>query len=191
MQLELCKTSDFIQCEYGINLTNLLRYIQKNKIDQKDEIKSFKKMFEMQKLTEQKNRLKKTTPSKDIIVRMIEEAKSCGAPQIKKDGCLTFDYFLETSKIVFKYHQEMTKDGFEESIVKRRELLKEGKTEEFTQLVLETSNWETECRLTISGRLYNFLKVPKPAQEKSYKKYLMDFEKRKAYETEMESLKAD
>ena len=86
----------------------------------------------MQKMTEQKNRLKKTTPSKDIIVRMIDEAKTIGEPQIKKDGCMTFDYFLETSKIVFKYHQEMTKEGFEESIIKRRELLKEGKTEEFT-----------------------------------------------------------
>ena len=45
-QIEVCKTSDFLMTEFGINLTNLLRYVQKNKIEQKDEIKSFRKLYD-------------------------------------------------------------------------------------------------------------------------------------------------
>lgn len=55
--------------------------------------------------------------------------------------------------------------------------------------MLETTNWETECRTNISNKLYQTLKVSKDAQEKSYQSYLMDYEKRATYEAEMEEVK--
>ena len=74
-QIEVCKTSDFLMNEFGINLTNLLRYVQKNKIEQKDEIKSFRKLYDAQKASETKARAAKATPSAEIVADMLEEAK--------------------------------------------------------------------------------------------------------------------
>ena len=74
-QIDICRTSDFLITEYGINLNNLLRYVQKNKIDQKDEIKSFRKLCDAQKASETKARAAKAMPSAEIVADMLEEAK--------------------------------------------------------------------------------------------------------------------
>lgn len=55
----------------------------------------------------------------------MEEGKALGKPEIKSDGTMTFDYFLESSKIIFKYTLEQTKDGLAEMAAKRREAIKE------------------------------------------------------------------
>ena len=74
-QIDICRTSDFLITEYGINLNNLLRYVQKNKIDQKDEIKSFRKLCDAQKASETKARAAKAIPSAELVRDMLEEAK--------------------------------------------------------------------------------------------------------------------
>ena len=102
---------------------------------------------------------------------------------------MTFEFFLQTSKIVTKYVHEMTKDGLADSVNKRRQLLKEDKMKEYTDLVVEMINWETACRQTISEKLYTSLKVTKEQCGKSYKLYLMDFEKRTTYEEEMDTVR--
>jgi len=55
---------------------------------------------------------------------------------------MTFDYFLETSKIVQKYVFNQTKEGLAEHAIKRRAAIKEGNDELFQKLVLQTANWE-------------------------------------------------
>ena len=47
---------------------------------------------------------------------MLEEAKALGSAQIKQDGKMTFDFFLQTSKIINKYTHAMTKDSLAESV---------------------------------------------------------------------------
>ena len=49
---------------------------------------------------------------------------------------MTFDYFLQTSKIVTKYTYMQTKQGLEEHAVKRREAIKNKDEESFQKLVL-------------------------------------------------------
>jgi len=44
---------------------------------------------------------------------------------------MTFDYFLETSKLVVKYTVMQTKDGLKEHSVARRAAIAEGKDELF------------------------------------------------------------
>lgn len=61
--------------------------------------------------------------------------------------------------------------------------------EEYSQLVIQTTNWETECKDNLSNKLFQTLKVTKQAQDKSYQNYLMDFDKRTQYEQEMEEVK--
>lgn len=55
---------------------------------------------------------------------------------------MTFDYFLQTSKLVIKYTYLQTKEGLEAHAVKRRAAIKNQDEETFQKLVLETANWE-------------------------------------------------
>ena len=93
-QVEMSKTSDSMVVEYGFTLIDLLKAVQKQKLEENEQIKSFKKMFEMQKQSEARARAVRATPSTDLIMRMLDEAKALGSAQIKQDGKMTFDYFL-------------------------------------------------------------------------------------------------
>lgn len=44
---------------------------------------------------------------------------------------MTFDYFLQTSKIVVKFTHRMTKEGLAAHAVERRAAIKENKEDEF------------------------------------------------------------
>ena len=46
-QVELNKTSDSMKVDFGFSLMELQRAVQKFKIEENEQIKSFKKMFEM------------------------------------------------------------------------------------------------------------------------------------------------
>ena len=95
---------------------------------------------------------------------------------------MTFDYFIQVSKVILKYKEQINADELEASVAERRELLKAEKYEEFNKLAIELSNWETQVTSNIEARLYSTLKVQKTVVEK----YLMDFEKRTQYEIEIE-----
>ena len=45
--VEMSKTSDSMKVEYGFTLVDLLKTVQKLKLEENEQIKSFKKMFEM------------------------------------------------------------------------------------------------------------------------------------------------
>ena len=102
---------------------------------------------------------------------------------------MTFDYFLETSKIVVKYTIMQTKDGLEEHSVARRKAIADGDEEKFQQLVLKTANWEQLTNTLIQANLYQALKVPKQVFDKSGQVYLMEPSKRTIYEEEIQALR--
>jgi len=116
---------------------------------------------------------------------MVEEGKALGSPEYKQDGTMTFDFFLETSKIVQKYVIQQTKDGLAEHAVQRIAAIKEGNEDEFQKLVLKTANWEQLTHTLIQANLYQALKVPKQVFEKSAQVYLMEPSKRTIYEEEI------
>lgn len=128
-------------------------------------------------------------PPKEVVDSLIEEAKLLGKPEKKSDGTLTFNFFLESSKLVTKYTLRQTKDGLAEHAVKRRESLKDNDEQKFQELILEVSNWEQLTHSLIQSNLYQFLKVPKDVFEKTLKTYLMDPQKRTVYEEEMQNLR--
>jgi len=102
---------------------------------------------------------------------------------------MTFDYFLETSKIITKYVIKQTAAGLEEHAVKRRAAIRDNNEEEFQKLVLNTANWEQLTQTLIQANLYQALKVPKQVFEKSQQVYLMEPNKRTVYEEELQSLR--
>lgn len=67
---------------------------------------------------------------------------------------MTFDFFLETSKIVVKHTYNQTKDGLDEHATVRRAAIAAGNEEEFQQLVLKTANWEQLTNTLIQANLY-------------------------------------
>ena len=78
-QVEMNKTSDSLRVDYGFKLIDLLRTVQKLKLEENVHIKSFKKMFEMQKLTEAKARAAKAAPPAELVNRLLAEVNTLGS----------------------------------------------------------------------------------------------------------------
>ena len=161
VEIENLRTSDFLEQEYGFSMSDLMRNVHKQKIHELPEIKSFQKMFDMQKETEMKARAAKAAIPEDIVKELLADAKELGAAQVKGDGMMTFDYFLSVSKVILKYKERMCADKLEASVAERRELLKAEKFEEFNKMAIELSNWETQVTNNIEAKLYTTLKVNK------------------------------
>lgn len=187
--IEMSKTSDALMVEFGFDLAHLSRASKHFNLEANEELRSFRKLVIAQKESEEKAEIARATPPQEVVQKLVKEGKDLGNPQYKQDGTMTFDYFLETSKIVTKYVILQTKDGLLEHAVKRRQAIKEGNDELFQKLVLNTANWEQLTLQLIQGNLYQALKVPKQVFEKSAQTYLMEPSKRTIYEEELQSLR--
>ena len=187
--IEMSKTSDALQVEFGFDLAHLAKCSNHYKLEENEELKSFRKIVVAQKESEEKAEFEKAQPPKEVIDKLLAEGKALGEAQYKQDGTMTFDYFLETSKLVVKYTFLQTKDGLEEHQKKRRQAIKDKDEEMFQKLVLETANWEQLTNTLIQANLYQALKVPKQVFEKSAQVYLMEPKKRTIYEEEVQSLR--
>lgn len=102
---------------------------------------------------------------------------------------MTFDYFLDTMKIVVFFQAQQTKAGLEKHLAERRAAIKEKNEELYQKLILKCANWEQLTGSLIQANLYQALEVPKQVFEKSLNTYLMDPAKRSIYEDEMQKLR--
>ena len=118
--IEMSKTSDALMVEFGFDLAHLAKASNHFKLEENEELKSFRKIVVAQKESEEKAEFEKAQPPKEVIEKLIAEGKKLGEAQYKQDGTMTFDYFLETSKLVVKYTFLQTKEGLEEHQKKRR-----------------------------------------------------------------------
>jgi len=187
--IEMSKTSDALVEEFGFDLAHLAKSSKHYQLENNHELKSFRRIVISQKESEEKAEFEKAQPPADVVAMLCEEGSKIGEPQYKKDGTMTFDYFLETSKIVVKYTHMQTAEGLAEHATKRRAAIAAGNEEEFQKLVLATANWEQLTNTLIQANLYQSLKVPKQVFEKSAQVYLMDPAKRTVYEEEIQALR--
>lgn len=111
--IEMSKTSDALMIEFGFDLAHLSKASRHFKMETNEELKSFRKIVIAQKESEEKAEFDAAQPPKEVIDALVAEGKLLGEPQYKKDGTMTFDYFLETSKLVVKYTFQQTKEGLE------------------------------------------------------------------------------
>lgn len=176
-QIEIAKTSDFLLVEYGFQLEDLLWNIQKQKLDEKPEIAGFKKMFMLQKQTEAKKRAAKCAISEEQISEMKLDAEKIGPPEYKSDGTLTYDYFIELSKIQYRYTHNLIAKGSEEAAKERRQLLKDEKMDEYETHCVDLTNWQTDCRKNVQNKVFELLNIKKEVADKSYQTYLGDKER--------------
>ena len=101
--IEMSKTSDALVVEFGFDLAHLAKASKHYELENNEELKGFRKLVIAQKESEERAEYERAQPPPDVIERIKEEGKQLGEPQYKQDGTMTFDYFLETSKIVVKY----------------------------------------------------------------------------------------
>lgn len=118
--IEMSKTSDAILIEFGFDLAHLAKCSKHYSLEDNEELKSFRKLVIAQKESEERAEFDRAQPPPEVIEALIKEGKLLGEPQYKQDGTMTFDYFLETSKIVVKYTHQQTAAGLAEHSVKRR-----------------------------------------------------------------------
>jgi hypothetical protein len=140
--LEQAKTSDALLIEFGFDSPHLSELCRMYEIDKNEEIISFRNLIEAQKKSEEQAAYAKAMPPKEKLAEMMVEAKALGDVQVKADGTMTFDFFLNSSKIVFKYTMLHCAAGLKEMGARRREAIKNNDDTKFQEMILETSNWE-------------------------------------------------
>lgn len=142
-----------------------------------------------QKESEEKQTVDKATPAPEVLKQLCEDGEKLGKPEYKQDGTMTFDYFLESSKLIITYAYNFTKDGLAKHAEERRQAVKDKDQERVQKLILEAANWEQLATQIIQGTMYQHVKVPRPVFEKSMQAYMMDPEKRTIYEDEIQKLR--
>lgn len=80
--------------------------------------------------------------------------KGLDKPQIKSDKTMTFDYFLETSKLIWKYSELKMREGMKEYAEKRREALKKKEDKEYNAIIMDSAQWEQQVNGTTAMILY-------------------------------------
>lgn len=105
---------------------------------------------------------------------MIVEAVALGKPQIKSDQTLTFDFFLEVSKIITKYHTRFVANALAEKAKARRALCKTEDVAQWSKIVSEHVNWEQLVNARIQEILYEAVGVKSAVHEKTNKTYMME-----------------
>jgi len=124
--IEMSKTSDALEVEFEFNLQHLTHASKHFNLEDNEELKSFRRLVIAQKESEEKAEFDRAQPPANVIGMIQEEGKLLGEPQYKQDGTMTFDYFLETSKIVVKHTYNQTKVGLEEHAIARRAAISKG-----------------------------------------------------------------
>lgn len=152
--IELSKISDALSLKFGFDLSHYSRCFTHFKLSENKEIASYQKMILAQKQSEEKKEFAAAATPKETVEKMIKEAKDLGEPQYKSDGTMTFDYFLDTMRIINRYTFEQTRAGLAEYQEKRRTALKEKNEEEYQKLILKCANWEQLSATLIQANLY-------------------------------------
>lgn len=142
MQIEMSKTSDAIQLEFGFDLSHLVKATQHFNLAENEELKSFQKIVMAQKESEERATVEKATPPAEVLEQLKKDAEKLGKPEYKQDGTMTFDYFLESSKLIIKYTFDFTKEGLAKHASERRQAVKDKDQERVQKLILEAANWE-------------------------------------------------
>jgi len=74
----MSKTSDALTVEFGFDLAHLAKCSQHYKLEENEELKSFRKIVVAQKESEEKAEFDKAQPPKEVIDKLITEGKALG-----------------------------------------------------------------------------------------------------------------
>jgi len=123
--------------------------------------------------------------------KIIIEGQKLGEVETKGDGTLTYDFFLECSKLQYRFTHEMVNEKQIAYQKERRQLLKDGKLEEYEALCVEMTQWAKQCRLNVTEILHASLKITDVVAQATYAQYLGEPEKARKFEQELNATKTE
>ena len=168
--IEQTKVSDSIFLEFGFDLDHLMNAAKHHKIaPDNPQLKSFaERVMNEAREANAKREFDQTKPSAEIVAEMLEEAKQLGEPAYNQDGTVSWEFFLESCKLVSKYNAKQTMQRIETSVTMRRSALKkENARGVYGKLVGDLQKWKKGCKAQLQFSLYSHLKVPKTVFIKS------------------------
>jgi len=80
-------------------------------------------------------------------------------PQIKSDKTMTFDYFLDTGRLIWKYSELKMRDAMKEYATKRRQALMDKDDKEYSNIIMDSSSFEQQVTGRTAQLLYTHYKV--------------------------------
>jgi len=116
-----------------------------------------------------------------VINAMIDEGRELGEPVYQQDGTMTFEYFLATTKIVYKHHYNFTVEKVQKFKTDRRAAIAAGQDKEFKKLFFEEENLQMHSKNQIQSALYQALKVPKSVFDKTGQAFMSNPEQRETF----------
>lgn len=148
---------------------------------------------EATKQSDEKKFTEECSPSAEVRAEFLKKVESFGKPQFKQDQTMTFDFFLATKMHSLEYSTKHNLKRFDEMKVARRAQLKEFKDkenkEDYYLALIRKVAVQTITERVYDATLYQQLKVPEKVYVKSLTTYMMDPEKRKQYEEEVEKIR--
>ena len=145
------------------------------------------------KQNDEKKFAEECSPSTEVRTEYLKKVESFGKPQFKQDQTMTFDFFLATKLHSLEYSTKHNTKRFADMKEARRVQLKELKDvenkEAYYLALIRKVAMQTITERIYDATLYQQLKVPEKVYVKSLAVYMMDPEKRKTYEDEVEKLR--
>lgn len=87
--------------------------------------------MQAQQASEEKAEFERAQPTEAQVIEIVKRGMALGAPQYKQDGTMTFNYFLDTMKIVIEFTILHTREGMEKHNVERRAAIAAGNEEQY------------------------------------------------------------
>lgn len=184
--IEMNKIADSILEEFNMDMTHVLDGVKHYNVVNDPQIVSLGKIIKTQIQDDANKAIAKASLSPVAAQEMIQAAveQDLDKPQIKSDKTMTFDYFLDTGRLIWKYAELKMRDGMKEYAVKRRQALKDKDDKEYNTIVMDSSNWEQQVNGRTAQILYTKFKVSQENYALSLRFYMLDPTKRAMIEEE-------
>lgn len=172
--VESSKIGEQLYDEFGIDINHLEQGIEHYKLAEDEDIKKFKDLILLQMKTNQEKMIAQCTMPPEMQAELIQEADELGKPAIKADQTLTFDYYLDSQKIIRKYLTRFMEPMIVEQATKRRALLKthEGAENDynnaFEKAVAESTHLNESCEHFANSIFYEHVKVEREVFVKTH-----------------------
>ena len=102
-----------------------------------------------------------------MLDQMVQKGKALGPPQVKQDGSMTFDYFIQTMQLITECQIMHTKSKLAEFTAERREALKNNDQDKFKDVVYKAGYFEQIAARTVTMYFYQNMNISLEIFQKS------------------------
>jgi len=122
--------------------------------------------------SESQKEIQAATPPKEMLDQMVQKGKALDPPQVKQDGSMTFDYFIQTMQLITECQIMHTKSKLAELTAERRKALKNNDQDTFKDVVYKAGYFEQIAARTITMYFYQNMNISLEIFQKSNQVHL-------------------